>query len=81
MKKRICILVMMATMLLSGCESVKEEENIASRTVIIRLADGEIIRGACDDVLFYSNGAVDIWMDGARYTTHSSNVTEIIEYR
>lgn len=83
MKKRICILVMAAAMLLTGCEATNAPtpKTDKTRTVIIRLANDEIVTGTCEFVYWHSNDSVEVKMDGITYITHSSNVTEIIEYK
>ena len=70
----VCILLMFA-----GCATAENasESSTKAEYAIVRLPDGTLIEGNVDRKYSYSNGCIDITIDGVAYKTHWANVATI----
>ena len=76
----VIVLLLIAPILLTGCESAGSETTDDRGLGIVRLPNGDIVEGEVES--FYrssDSGVVWITIDGKEYTTHSSNVVRIEE--
>lgn len=73
----IIVILFSIPVMFTGC--AEAEAATTSKQGIIFLPDGERIEGPVTRVYSYSNGAVEITIDGNVYTTHLDNVCIIEE--
>lgn len=81
MKKYICILFAMVTMLLAGCGNMQVlDTTVTFDKAIIELPNGEVLEGKVESWRdFDGSDQLQVKIDGAMYLVHSSDCVLIKE--
>jgi hypothetical protein len=69
------LLTLVIALTLSSCG--RPEDLPQSKTAIVQLPDGEVVEGEVSDVMRWSDGWIEIVIDGVKYKTNEINVVII----
>lgn len=74
----VSIILVVATLILSGCNKQIIDWNYKFDRAMVMLPDGSVISGKCDSWRDYEDGdQLQVRIDGKTYLTHGTNVVLI----
>lgn len=74
----VSIILVVATLILSGCNKQIIDWNYKFDRAMVMLPDGSVISGKCDSWRDYEDGdQLQVRIDGKTYLTHATNVALI----
>lgn len=80
MKKKLIVILTCVILLLIGCSAtsnINEVEANSNQYGMIKLPNGEVVKGKVDDYTSWGYSVYEVTIDGKTYKTHCSNIVII----